>query len=195
MTWWHDCDVTLLHIEMKLSHVEMTCHDDMTVTRRCDVTWWHDSDMTLHDVTWRIRTCTWQLKSSALCVTWLVHMSHIQMSHGTSANESRHTYNWVMSRMWECRVIRTSHVTHRYESRHTCEWVTSQVKLSYVTDVNESCHMNETWVMSRHTSHFARTIESRHGCEWVTSYEWVMTRHTCGWVMLFEWIMSYECGM
>jgi len=34
----------------------------------------------------------------------------------------------------------TSHVTHMNESRHTYEWVMSHIWMSHVTHMNESCH-------------------------------------------------------
>jgi len=40
-------------------------------------------------------------------------MSHIWMSHITYANESCHTYKWVMSNEW------MSHVTHVQKTQHT----------------------------------------------------------------------------
>jgi len=49
--------------------------------------------------------------------------SQIRRSHVTHVNESCHTCEWVMSRMW------ISHLTHAHESWHmcmsrvTCEWV------------------------------------------------------------------------
>ena len=67
----------------------------------------------------------------------------VWMGHGTRANESRHTYEWVTTHVW------MSHVKHMNESRYT--W------MSHVTRMNESRH---TWM-----SHVTRMNESRRSYE------------------------------
>ena len=53
---------------------------------------------------------------SELTYKWVMrpHTTHIPMRDVTDTNESRHTYEWVMSH------IRMSHVTHTNESRQIC---------------------------------------------------------------------------
>jgi len=91
-------------------------------------------------------------------IQWV--MSNVWMSHVTY-NESRHTYEWVMSHITRL-VIPTWLLSRRHlrvchihtcmndvtckESRQMNEWVMSHVWMSHVT-YNESCHMYE-WVMS-----------------------------------------------
>ena len=94
------------------------CHDSFMC-----VTWLiHMCDMT--------HSCVWH--DSFICVTWLIHVcdmthsymkwwglrlrTHLSIYHCTHINESRHTYEWVMSHMW------MSHGTHVNESCHTYEW-------------------------------------------------------------------------
>ena len=88
-------------------------------------------------------------------------------SHVTSLNESCHTYEWVMSRIWMCQV------THMNESCHASEWVMSRIWMSHVTYMNESCHISEC-VMSRiWMSHVTHLNESCHVYEWVMSHIWL----------------------
>jgi len=95
------------------------------------------------------------------------------MSHVTHMNESCHTYEWVMSRIW------MSHVTHMNESWHTYEWIMPHIWMSHVADVNESSHIwmrDVTYGYSRFQSWCSRllrcVIESRHTHEWVMSHAW-----------------------
>jgi len=92
-------------------------------------------------------------------------MSHIWMSHVTHMNESRHTYEWVISHIWvshvthmneSCHTYEMSHVTHMNESCHTYEWVMSHIWMSHVTHMDESCHTHK-WVMSHRTSECSST--------------------------------------
>jgi len=72
------------------------------------------------------------------------HVTHMNKSCRT-CDESCHTYEWVMSRIW------MSHVTK--ESCHTYEWVMSQ--RSHVTHMNESCDEScctyEWVILDRHS--------------------------------------------
>ena len=77
-----------------------------------------------------------------MCTTWRSHMcdmTHLYVWHDlfTRANESCHTYEWVMSHVW------MSHVTHMNEVCHTYEWVMSHVWMSRVTHMNASCHTHD----------------------------------------------------
>jgi len=105
-------------------------------------------------------------------------------------NESCHTYEWVMSRIWK------SYGTHMNESCHTCacmfdfetredghicagmshvhrKCVMSHIWMSHVTDMNELCHIYE-WVMSEiWMSHVTDMNESCHRYEWVMSHIWI----------------------
>jgi len=113
------------------------------------------------------------------------------MSH---KNESRDTYEGVMSHMW------TSHVTymneschanqrvmsHKNESRDTYEWDTHiwmichiyervllRKSMSHVKHLTKSCH-TYYWVKSHiWMSHVTLVIESYHACEWVMSHMWI----------------------
>ena len=80
-------------------------------------------------------------------------------------NQSRHTYEWVMSH------IRMSHVTHTNES---CFDI-------WMMHMNESCHTHK-WVMSHiRMSHVARMNES---CR---TYEWVMSHIRMSNILTYEW--------
>ena len=125
----------------------------------------------------------WQTNRAYL-TRWVT--SHRRISHVTDTNESRHTYEWVMSHRWQtkrayltrsarCNQVQKSHITHMHESRHKYEWTTSHIRISHVTHTNESRHTYE-WVTPRTPmtscicmSHITRTNESRHTHKWVTS--------------------------
>jgi len=133
---------------------------------------WHDSFVCM---TWSIHMCdmihscvwhndiaiwcdairvTWLIlyvwHDSFVCMTWSIHMCdliHSCVWHNSIAIwcdaffdggrillRSRHIYEWVMSQ------IRMSHVTDTNESCHTYEWVMWHIRMSHVTDTNESCH-------------------------------------------------------
>jgi len=99
------------------------------------------------------------------------------MSHSSSLinrinEESCHTYEQVVSRVW------ASHVTRMNESCHTYEWVMSHVWMRRVTRTNESCHTYE-WIMSHvWMRHVTRMSASCHTYEWVVSHVW-MSHATC----------------
>jgi len=220
MTWfhvWHDsmCDMTL---RVKLSLVDMTWRDDMTVTRRyllgsqdcyilCHVMWddmmtwlWRDSithrDEAVtrrNDVTWR-HDCHTSLWRDMMTWQW----------HDSTWRDMTHSHVHVTAQVIcsMCNMTR-SYVTHTDESRHICEWVTSHVELSHVADVRESRHKNESchtqrWVTAHMwMGHVTSKIELCHGCEWVMSYEWDMshvTSHeplrTYNWVTSRMWMSN-----
>jgi len=70
------------------------------------------------------------------------------MRHVAHVNESRHTYEWVISHMWMSHVTHMNESSHTYEGvmSHTCEWVMSHTYEWVMSHINESCHthMNET---------------------------------------------------
>ena len=105
-------------------------------------------------------------------------MSHIWMRHVTHMNESCHTYECVMSHIyeWVMSHVRMSHVTRMNASCHTYEWVNRWVK--------ESCHTYE-WVRPHlwisHVTHMNDSIVAmlrRSVCMLIVvchTYEWVMS--------------------
>ena len=89
-------------------------------------------------------------------------MSHFRMSHVTHMNESCHTYEWVMTRIW------MSHVTRADESLYIYDWDMSLFRIRPITYIDESCH-TYGWVtwhiwmsLFTHMSHVTRMNESRH---------------------------------
>jgi len=91
-------------------------------------------DMWMSHVTHR-----WQCYVRCCCLaddSWGWVTSHMWMSHVSHMNESRHTYEWVMSHIV---MLWMSHVTHVNESCHTCEWVMSHIWMSPVSQMNKSC--------------------------------------------------------
>jgi len=106
-------------------------------------------------------------------------MSHIWLSPVTHMNESRHTYEWVMSHIWmnhghqswnpclhqrcqnePCRVW-MSHAPRMTESCHTYEWVMA-TKVEIRVSISAVRISNDTWM--RHVTHMN---ESCHTYEWV----------------------------
>jgi len=134
------------------------------------------SDCMCGRVTWKWFICVvvWQARDSYvwLCDTKMIYMcgrvtrkrficvvvwndSFIcAMRHVAHMNESRRTYERVMSHVW------MMYVTHMNESCHTYEWVMSHICMSHVTHMNESrdtqkCVTSHIWI-----SHVTRLIES-----------------------------------
>jgi hypothetical protein len=120
------------------------------------------------------------------------------MSH---KNESRDTYEGVMSHMW------TSHVTymneschanqrvmsHKNELRDTCEWDTHTYETH--THMKEICHIYERVLLRKSMSPVKHLTKSCHTCEWVKSHIWmshvtlvIESCHACEWVMSHMWI-------
>jgi len=98
-----------------------------------------------------------------------------------SANESCHTYEWVMSHTW------MSHVTHMNESCHRYEPVTShiwQIPITYDT----SCHTYECVVSHTWMSRVARM-------KWVVTHIWISgVARVNEWWDTYEWD-TFECVM
>jgi len=111
-----------------------------------------------------------------------------EMCHITYVNESCHTCEWVISRVW------MSHVTHMKESWHTYEWVMSHKWMSHGTHMNESWHTYE-WIMAHiWMSHITRMNESWHTYEWVMSHIWMShVTHTNESWHTYEWVISRVC--
>ena len=124
-------------------------------------------------------------------------MSHTRLSHVTRMNESRRTYEWVMSHLWMSHNWRS--MSHRppFGGRlvHMCdikyEWVMTHIWmrdmtrdfthvifklhiwLSHVPYINESCPIYE-WVMSHlWMNHVPYMNESCPIYEWVMSHIWM----------------------
>jgi len=85
-------------------------------------------------------------------------MSHMWMSHGTHANESCHTCEWVMSHAW------MSHITQVDVSYHTCEWIRSHLLAELLTTHTRGVDQRKT--------HVTHVNESLHTREWVTWHMW-----------------------
>jgi len=122
---------------------------------------------------------------------------HIWMSHVTHTIELCHTYEWVMSHLCVCRVLRRVRIWMRMQMRmcHTHEWVMPHIWMSHVTHMNKSCRTHE-WVMS-HTwmSHVTHMNESRHTHEWVMSHSNAYTQ--CGIShknSTYEWFVCHICA-
>jgi len=104
------------------------------------------------------------------------HVTPIWMRHVTNADESFHTYEWVMSHT-------------RMESCQTCGWVISHMWMSHVTHVDGV--MPNTWM--RHVTY---VNESYHTYGWSHAKHLNEVCHKCGWVMSHIWMEScqtYEC--
>ena len=71
--------------------------------------------------------CVWV--TSHIWMIYVIHMNGYR--HITHINESRVTYEWVISHIWR------SHVTYMNQSCHTYEWVMLQISTSQVTYTNE----------------------------------------------------------
>ena len=124
---------------------------------------WHDS---FTCATWRIHICD-MTHSCGMTHSYVWHdlSIHSQPTPALSRcmNESCHTYEWVMSRIW------MSRVTHMNESCHTRECVTSHKWMSHVTHTNESCHTYESVMSHIWMSHATHMNETCHTYEWVMS--------------------------
>jgi len=122
-------------------------------------------------------------------------MSHVWISHATRMNESCHTYEWIMSRVWmrcvctayACKVRNApvfespawmSHVTRMNESCHTYEWVMAHKWISAV-------FVFESYIWRNHVTHMK---ESRHTYEWVMSHTW-MSRCPCAQSVCVTWLI------
>ena len=108
------------------------------------------------------------------CHTYEWVMSRLWMSHGTHMNESWHTLSVVwciqMCDIWIC------HVIHMKESWHTYEWVMAHIWMSHGTHMNEPCHTYE-WVMPHiWMSHVTHMNESCHIRMCHDSFTYAMTR-------------------
>ena len=144
-----------------------------------------------------------------------------KMSHVSHINESRHTYEWVMSRQtgareansWECSPVRTE--KYMNESCHTYEW------MSHVTHTNESCHTYMMTLQRCAGGKFERMLSSEYGKkitdQWVMSHirmshvthiwrryrgaqeasSWECLRESMGKknesCHTYEWVMAYVC--
>jgi len=89
--------------------------------------------------------------------TWIRHgtpqASESRVSHAWHMNESRFTYEWVMSHIWMHHHIAhvhvschtwMSHTPHMNESRFTHEWVMSHIWTHHVTHNNHKRHTSRS---------------------------------------------------
>jgi len=84
------------------------------------------------------------------CHTYECVMSHIWEHYVAHMNASWRTYECVMSHVW------MRHVTHMNASWHAYEWVMSHIWMRHVTHMNASCHTYEcitSHIWMHHVTH------------------------------------------
>ena len=100
-------------------------------------------------------------------------------------NESRLTYEWVMSHIW------MSHVTHINESCLMCEWVMSHVWMSHVPRTNESCHTHDVaWSHTCSTSQWSHPLTHLH-YPFFLILSLACVSHMNESCPMYEWVMSH----
>jgi len=121
-------------------------HNFLNVTRMnesCHTYGWHMNDSYITSYSY--------MNDSFRCVTWLIRVcgarrglvcTKVNATRHTHTDESRHTYEWVMSHTTRSRMSSCMH-----QRSCTYEWVMSRIWMSHVTRTNEPSHTYE-WVMS-----------------------------------------------